>query len=102
MLKELILEGQNRYFDCEICRDMQVSDSDIEKLCKRLKETAIKNTWQESEKAKIKDVTKNIFDFVGNFKRRGRKSMPDQCICTADRKDAAATWDSMRNLQGNK
>mgnify|MGYP000766927894 FL=1 len=42
MLKELILEGQNRYFDCEICRDMQVSDSDIEKFCKRLKETAIK------------------------------------------------------------
>ena len=39
MLKELILEGQNRYFDCEICRDMQVNDSDIdiEKLCKRLK-----------------------------------------------------------------
>lgn len=37
---------------------------------------------------------------MGNFKRRGRKSIPDQCICTADRKDAAATCDSMRNLQG--
>lgn len=58
-LKELILEGQNRYFDSEICRNMTISDSDIEDLCKRMKETAIRNTWQDSEKAKIKDVTKN-------------------------------------------
>lgn len=76
MLKELILEGQNRYFDCEICRDMQVSDSDIEKFCKRLKETAIKNTWQESEKAKIKDVTKNILISWGILKEEEGKVYP--------------------------
>lgn len=32
MLKELILEGQNRYFDSEICQNMTVSDSQIEEL----------------------------------------------------------------------
>ena len=31
----------------------------IQNLCKTMKETAIKNTWQDSEKAKIKDITKN-------------------------------------------
>ena len=59
MLKELILEGQNRYFDSEPCRDLQITDEDIQNLCKTMKETAIKNTWQNSEKAKIKDITKN-------------------------------------------
>ena len=65
MLKELILEGQNRYFDSEICQNMPVSDSEIEELCKSMKETALKNTWQDSEKAKIKDVTKEYIDFMG-------------------------------------
>ena len=56
MLKELILEGQNRYFDSEICQNMPVSDSEIKELCKSMKETAMRNTWQDSEKSKIKDV----------------------------------------------
>lgn len=59
MLKELILEGQNRYFDSEPCRELQITDEDIQNLCKTMKETAIKNTWQNSEKAKIKEITKN-------------------------------------------
>ena len=59
MLKELILEGQNRYFDSEPCRELTVTDEDIQNLCQTMKETAIKNTWQDSEKAKIKDITKN-------------------------------------------
>lgn len=60
MLKELILEGKNRYFDSEICQNMKISDSEIEELCKSLKDTAMRNTWQDSEKAKIKDITKNV------------------------------------------
>ena len=59
MLKELILEGQNRYFDSDSCRELQITDEDIQNLCKLMKEIAIKNTWQDSEKAKIKDITKN-------------------------------------------
>ena len=59
ILKELILEGQNRYFDSEPCRELTVSEEEIENLCENMKQTAINNTWQESEKVKIKDVTKN-------------------------------------------
>ena len=59
MLKEFILEGQNRYFDSEPCGELQITDEDIQNFCKTMKETAIKNTWQNSEKAKIKDITKN-------------------------------------------
>lgn len=60
MLKELILEGQNRYYDCEICEDLEVTERDIEYLCAKMKETAIKNTLTESEKLKVKDVTQNV------------------------------------------
>ena len=70
MLKELILEGQNRYYDSEICSDITISEDEIEKFCMGMKETAIKNTWQESEKIKIKDVTKNILISWGILKEK--------------------------------
>lgn len=76
MLKELILEGQNRYFDSEICQNMTVSDNEIEKLCKSMKETAMKNTWQDSEKSKIKDVTKNVLVSWGVLKEVEGKVYP--------------------------
>lgn len=43
MLKELILEGQNRYYDCEICEDLTVTPEDIERLCAEMNATAIRN-----------------------------------------------------------
>lgn len=60
MLKELILDGLNRYYDREPCNGMSVTDAEIEKLCKSMKEIALKNTWQDSEKTKIKGL-KDIF-----------------------------------------
>ena len=60
MLKELILEGQNRYYDCEPCEGLTVTEEEINQFCKELKDRAIKNTWNESEKSMIKDVTPNI------------------------------------------
>lgn len=65
MLKELILEGQNRYFDSEPCRELNVTDEEIQTLCNNMKETALRNTWQDSEKIKIKDITKNTLIFWG-------------------------------------
>ncbi|MCM1542290.1 MAG: putative DNA binding domain-containing protein [Blautia sp.] len=60
MLKELILEGQNRYYDCEICEDLAVTQEDIERLCAEMKEAALRNTLTESEKLAVKDVTRNV------------------------------------------
>lgn len=76
MLKELILEGQNRYFDSEICQNITVSDSEIEELCRSMKETAMRNTWQDSEKSKIKDVTKNMLISWGVLKEVEGKVYP--------------------------
>lgn len=44
MLKELILEGENRYFDSQIYQNMTISDSEIDQFCRNMKEIAIKNT----------------------------------------------------------
>lgn len=60
MLKELILEGQNRYYDCEICEDLTAKPEDIERLCRQMKAVAIRNTLTEGEKLKVKDVTQNV------------------------------------------
>lgn len=60
MLKELILEGQNRYYDCEVCEDLTVTPEDIDRLCAKMKATAIRNTLTEGEKLKVKDVTQNV------------------------------------------
>lgn len=78
MLKELILEGQNRYFDSEICQNITVSDSEIEELCRSMKETAMRNTWQDSEKSKIKDVAKNVLISWGVFKGTNRAHFVDR------------------------
>lgn len=76
MLRELMLEGKNRYYDSEICQNMAVADSEIEELRKSMKETAIRNTWQDSEKAKIKDVTKNVLISWGVLKEEGGEVYP--------------------------
>ena len=60
MLKELILEGQNRYYDCEVCEGLIVTPEDIEHLCAEMKTTALRNTLTEGEKLKVKDVTQNV------------------------------------------
>ena len=37
MLKELILEGQNRYFDNEPCEYLEINEDDIKDLCDKMK-----------------------------------------------------------------
>ena len=71
-----MLEGKNRYYDSEICQNMKITDSEIEELCKSMKETAIRNTWQDSEKAKVKDVTKNVLISWGILKEEGGEVYP--------------------------
>jgi len=36
MVKELLFEGNNRFFDKTVCLGLQASDADIEKLCRQM------------------------------------------------------------------
>ena len=76
MLKELILEGQNRYYDCEPCEDLVVTTEDMERLCEELKSTALKNILSKEEKAKVKDVTQNVLLSWGVLTEKDGRIVP--------------------------
>ena len=56
MVKELLFEGSNRYYDQALCTGLNITDEDIDALCKAMKEQAVKNAHNEEQKAAIKDV----------------------------------------------
>ena len=56
ILKELVLEGENKYFDQQICYGESISEQEIEKFCEWLEELSRKNSETDT---KIKKVTKN-------------------------------------------
>ena len=58
MIKELFFEGSNRCFDKALCTGLNIVDEDIDALCKAMKEQAVKNTYDEEQKASIKDVSR--------------------------------------------
>ena len=55
-LEELLFEGSNRYYDQALCTGVDITDEDIDALCKAMKEQAVKNAHNEEQKASIKDV----------------------------------------------
>ena len=56
VLKELVLEGENKYFDQQVCHGESVSDEEIEKFCEWLEKLARKNSENDTE---IRKVTRN-------------------------------------------
>lgn len=76
MLKELILEGQNRFFDSEPCEGLAATDEDITALCSSLKETAVRNTVEEKDKLAVKDVTPNVLRSWGVLTEHEGKIVP--------------------------
>ncbi len=42
MIKELLFEGSNRYYDQTLCTGLNITDDDIDALCKAMKEQAVK------------------------------------------------------------
>lgn len=44
MIKELMFEGSNRYFDQALCTGLHITDEEVDALCKAMKEQAIKDS----------------------------------------------------------
>lgn len=57
MMKELLFEGNNRFFDKTICLGLQAEEKDINQLCQQMKQVALRNCRSDEEKALVKDVT---------------------------------------------
>lgn len=60
MTQEMYYESEGRSYDMVIQRDLKISDDDIEKLCADMKEVALANCSNSSQKRAVKDLTKNI------------------------------------------
>ena len=71
MIKELMLEGSNRYFDQALCTGLSVTEEEIDTLCKAMKEQAVKNAHNEEQKASVKDVGKQQLRSWGILIERG-------------------------------
>ena len=76
MIKELMFEGSNRYFDQALCTGLTITDEDIDALCKAMKEQAVKNAHNEEQKASIKDVGRQQLRSWGVLIERDGKDYP--------------------------
>jgi len=76
MKKELMFEGSNRYFDQALCVGMNITDEDIDALCKAMREQAIKNAHNEEQKASVKEVGRQQLRSWGVLIERGGKDYP--------------------------
>ena len=76
MIKELMFEGSNRYFDQALCTGLTITDEDIDALCKAMKAQAVKNAHNEEQKASIKDVGRQQLRSWGVLIERDGKDYP--------------------------
>ena len=80
MIKELLFEGSNRYYDQALCTGLNVTDEDIDALCKAMKEQAVKNARTEEQKASIKDVGRPQLRSWGVLIERDGKDYPSNAF----------------------
>ena len=80
MIKELMFEGSNRYFDQALCTGLTITDEDIDALCKAMKEQAVKNAHNEEQKASIKDVGRQQLRSWGVLIERDGKDYPSNAF----------------------
>ena len=71
-----MLEGSNRYFDQTLCPGLNVTDEDIDALCKAMKEQAIKNAHNEEQKTSVKEVGRQQLRSWGVLIERDGKDYP--------------------------
>lgn len=72
MIKELMFEGSNRYFDQALCTGLIITDQDIDAFCKAMKE----NSHNKEQKASIKDVGRQQLRSWGILIERDGKDYP--------------------------
>ena len=80
MIKELLFEGSNRYYDQALCTGVNVTDEDIDALCKAMKEQAVQNARTEEQKASIKDVGRQQLRSWGILIERDGKDYPSNAF----------------------
>ena len=93
VLKELVLEGENKYFDQQVCHGESVSDEEIEKFCEWLEKLARKNSENDTE---IRKVTRNtLLSWKVLEEKNGRIFPTNAYILLSGKKN----WEVSRKIQ---
>ena len=58
MIKELMFEGSNRYFEKMICPELEINENSIQNLCDTLYHKALENSKSQFEKDAVTPITK--------------------------------------------
>ena len=80
MIKELMFEGSNRYFDQALCTGLTITDEDIDALCKAMKKQAVKNAHNEEQRASVKGVGRQQLRSWGVLIERDGKDYPSNAF----------------------
>lgn len=59
-IREMYYEHEGRSYDSVVRRDLSVTKEEIENLCADMKEVALKNCKNDTQRMAVKDVTQNI------------------------------------------
>ena len=93
VLKELVLEGENKYFDQQVCRGESISDEEIEKFCEWLEKLARKNSETDT---KIKKVTRNTLLSWKVLEEKNGEIFPTNAYILLSGKE---NWEVSRKIQ---
>jgi len=93
VLKELVLEGENKYFDQQVCHGESISDEEIEKFCEWLEKLARKNSETDT---KIKKVTRNTLLSWKVLEEKNGEIFPTNAYILLSGKE---NWEVSRKIQ---
>ena len=93
VLKELVLEGENKYFDQQVCHGESVSDEEIEKFCEWLEKLARKNSENDTE---IRKITRNILLNWKVLEEKNGRIFPTNAYILLSGKE---NWEVSRKIQ---
>lgn len=69
MSRELYYECDGRSYDSVIRTDLEVTEEDIQTLCRQMREVALANSKSELQRESVRDVTKNVLLGWGILKK---------------------------------
>ena len=93
VLKELVLEGENKYFDQQVCHGESVSDEEIEKFCEWLEKLARKNSQNDTE---IRKITRNTLLSWKVLEEKNGRIFPTNAYILLSGKE---NWEVSRKIQ---
>ena len=93
VLKELVLEGENKYFDQQVCHGESVNDEEIEKFCEWLEKLARKNSQNDTE---IRKITRNTLLSWKVLEEKNGRIFPTNAYILLSGKE---NWEVSRKIQ---